>query len=65
MANCNKFQETHFFSEEDMCEFAEWCKQSHYHYYFNGEKWYWGNSRTQQYYTTKELLQIWKEQKLK
>lgn len=65
IAGYNKSQETHPFSEEDMIEFSEWCANSHYHYYFDGEKWSWGNSHKQHYCSTKELLQIWKEQKSK
>ena len=61
----NKSQETHPFSEEDMIEFSEWCANSHYHYYFDGEKWSWGNSHKQHYCSTRELLQLWKEQKPK
>lgn len=55
----NKSQETHPFSEEDMIEFANWVQTNYYCVEIN----IWlkeGN-----YYTIKELLQIWKEQQPK
>jgi hypothetical protein len=56
----NKSQETHPFSEEDMIEFNEWCNKS-YEFDNRCNQWFYGNG----YYTTKELLQLWKEQKPK
>lgn len=44
-------------TEQVAVEFAEWCVNSPFHYYFNGDIWVWGNSRTQEYFTTKELYQ--------
>lgn len=55
----NKSQETHPFSEEDMIEFVDWlftdCSE-------NGP---FGFSCKGNAYSNKELLQIWKEQKIK
>lgn len=54
----NKSQETHPFSEDDMIEFLNWVQTNYYCVEIN----IWlkeGN-----YYTTKELLQLWKEQKV-
>lgn len=45
------------FTEKDMIDFAEWCANSHFHYYYNGEDWNWANAHTQEYCSTKELLQ--------
>lgn len=56
--------ETYSFSEEDMIEFTEWAAISHYHYYYNGTIWSWGNAHTQHYCSTKELLEIWKKHNL-
>ena len=52
-----KSQETHPFSDEDMIEFGEWCK--------NLQKDNKEIRRSNPSITTKELLQIWKEQKPK
>ena len=57
-----KWQAERSYSEEDMIKFTEWCIKSNYVYYFNGLDWTWGNSRTQHYTTSKELLISWKEQ---
>lgn len=61
-----KSQETHPFSEEDMIEFAEWCEAN---YTCNQKKKYWYKyaDKTDDIkpYTTKELLQLWKEQRTK
>lgn len=61
----NKSQETHPFSEKDMIEFTNWC-QNQYFYSSVEKKW---STEFKIYdgtlYTTKELLQIWKEQRLK
>ena len=65
----NKSQETHPFSEEDMIEFANWIGEE---WSPNGRKECWDsnelNSTHEPKYLvdgTKELLQIWKEQKPK
>jgi hypothetical protein len=55
----NKSQETHSNSDEDMLEFVEWlytdcCADSPFGYSYKNK-----------YYTPKELLQIWKEQRPK
>lgn len=58
-AGYKKSQETHPFSEDDMIEFSDWIKTN----YYCVEIGVWikeGN-----YFTTKELLQIWKEQQSK
>jgi len=60
--NGAKWQAERSYSEEDMIKFTEWCMKSNYVYYFNGLDWTWGNSRTQHYTTSKELLISWKEQ---
>lgn len=61
----NESQETYPFSEKDMIEFAEWC-QNQYFYSTVEYKW---STEFKIYdgvlYTTKELLQIWKDQKPK
>lgn len=44
-------------TQQISAEFAEWCANSHFHYYYNGDDWCWGNSHTQQYLSTKELFQ--------
>lgn len=60
----NKSQETHPFSEEDMIEFAEWIQLCQWN--FNGgTKTWWNISEPNNFPTTKELLQLWKEQKPK
>ena len=64
-----KSQETHPFSEEDMIEFYKWVNQPHPEdnrqptavYVKNIDMW-WHNHKK---YTSKELLQLWKEQKPK
>lgn len=56
----NKSQETHPNSDEDMIEFTEWCiKEAEW--YTEHNKWMYGYS----FLTTKELLQLWKEQRPK
>ena len=55
----NKSQETHPFSEEDMIEFLDWV----IFYYPN--QWKSVRSNNKGFYTTKELLQFWKEQRPK
>lgn len=54
--------ENGIFTEEDMIEFAEWC-QNQYFYSTVEKKW---STEFKIYdgvlYTTKELLQLWKEQ---
>jgi hypothetical protein len=63
----NKLQETHPFSEEDMIEFAEWCRNSAVREfaYGIGETNNWELKSEQKIVTTKELLQLWKEQQPK
>ena len=76
----NKSQETHPFSEEDIIEFAEWLIKRLPPQYdcdtttnyipqvmINDEKQLWtkGHGNRTEFYTTKELLQLWKEQKPK
>lgn len=58
----NKSQETHPFSEEDMIEFAEWIANSKLHGY---SKQLYEAMIRHKVSTTKELLQIWKEQQPK
>ena len=62
----NKSQETHPNSDEDMAEFADWCETN---YTCNQKKKYWYKyaDKTDDIkpYTTKELLQLWKEQQPK
>ena len=56
----NKSQETHPFSEEDMIEFAEWLKETTSSIAYEDE------SCPRLYKkSTKELLQLWREQKPK
>lgn len=57
----NKSQETHPFSEEDMIEFAWWCLRQDIT--SRGEGKYVTDKG--KIVTTKELLQIWKEQQVK
>ena len=57
----NKSQETHPFSEDDMIEFAEWIRIKDFQT-ASKDRWIGLNM---QYYTTKELLQLWKEQQPK
>ena len=65
----NKSQETHPFSEEDMIDFYKWVNQPHPEdnrqpsavYIKNIDMW-WHNHKK---YTSKELLQLWKEQQPK
>ena len=59
-AGYNKSQETHPYSDEDMVEFNEWCNKN-YEFDNRCNHWFHGNG----YYTTKELLQLWKEQRTK
>ena len=65
-AGYNKSQETHPFSEEDMIAFAEWLDENRFSILTINKEW---ASEILQYsgcvYTTKELLQLWKEQKTK
>ena len=61
-AGHNKSQETHPFSEEDMIEFAEWIANSKLHGY---SKQLYEAMIRYKVSTTKELLQIWKEQQPK
>lgn len=76
----NKSQETYPFSEEDIIEFAEWLIKRLPPQYdcdtttnyipqvmINDEKQLWtkGHGNRTEFYTTKELLQLWKEQKHK
>lgn len=62
----NKSQETHPNSDEDMIEFGEWCKIN-YSYNQKSKYWYKYADKTDDIrpYTTKELLQLWKEQQPK
>lgn len=62
----NKSQETHPFSEEDMIEFGQWV--SHNDWVYLPSKNYWVNEEQEeleQKLKSKELLQLWKEQKPK
>jgi hypothetical protein len=62
----NKSQETHPFSEEDMIEFGQWV--SHNDWVYLPSKKYWVNEEQEeleQKLTSKELLQLWKEQQTK
>ena len=58
----NKSQETHPFSEEDMVEFAEWIANSKLHGY---SKQLYEAMIRHKVNSTKELIQIWKQQKIK
>lgn len=61
----NKSKETHPFSEEDMIEFAKWVNKNRF--LQHADK-LWSSSLIEYsgcLYTTKELLQLWKEQKPK
>lgn len=62
----NKSQETYPFSEEDMIDFILWKDENKFSVISTKEDWV---SELLEYsgcvYTTKELLQLWKEQKLK
>lgn len=53
----DKSQETHPFSEEDMIEFGDWVRNNPYIWNYPDK---FNDKRT-----TKELFQLWKEQKLK
>jgi len=65
----NKSQESHPFSEEDMIEFYKWVNDPHIEdsrqptavYIKNIDMWWYNHNK----YTSKELLQIWKEQRVK
>ena len=65
----NKSQETHPFSEKDIIEFYKWVNQPHPEdnrqplavYVKNIDMWWYNHKK----YTTKELLQLWKEQQPK
>jgi hypothetical protein len=62
----NKSQETHPYSEEDMIEFTEWCSINFWVYDSNNKIWENSFERGDEFSkTTKELLEIWKEQKTK
>lgn len=69
----NKSQETHPFSEEDMIEFADWKVKNGFYMYSHENKWsvksfspyYTDANESLKVYTTKELLQLWKEQQPK
>ena len=58
----NKSQETHPYSEEDMIEFASWCYLNGYSKHQINDRWYDGEHYIG---NSKELLQLWKEQKIK
>lgn len=58
-------QETHPFSNENMILFSEWCAKSNFTYYFDGDKWTWGNSKTQQYYSSEEMLGVFLNEQVK
>lgn len=60
IAGYNKSQKTHPFSEEDMIEFAEWLTLNTNSTSIHGEYIYKNVRRV-----TKELIQIWKEQRTK
>lgn len=62
-----KSQETHPFSEEDMIEFAEWCRDKAVREfaYSVGETNNWELKGEQKIKTTKELLELWKEKQPK
>lgn len=57
----NKSQETHSFSEEDMIEFGIWLNT----YYVQHSVGCCENIKTHTIHKTKELIQIWKEQRIK
>ena len=57
----NKSQETHPFSEEDMIEFLDWKEKNHYVFTSDG----FTKIGVSKFYATEELLQIWKEQRIK
>lgn len=60
----NKSQETHPNSDGDMAEFAEWA--SKYDWVFMADRNYWVNDDSRLHpKSTKELIQIWKEQRTK
>lgn len=61
-AGYNKSQETHPNSDEDMIEFAEWIADSKLHGY---SKQLYEAMIRHKVSTTKELLQLWKEQRTK
>lgn len=65
----NKSQETHPFSEEDMIEFAEWKNEKykllHGEYVDANDYYSIPDLKSVKKYTTKELLQLWKEQRPK
>jgi hypothetical protein len=61
-AGYNKSQETHPFSDEDMIEFADWISKEFN--ISNGIGW-WHSHESIEDISTKELLQLWKEQKPK
>ena len=62
----NKSQETHPFSEQDMLDFVLWKDENKFSVISTKEDWV---SELLEYsgcvYTTKELLQLWKEQRTK
>jgi hypothetical protein len=62
----NKSQETHPFTEEDMIEFTEWCSEKAGRVENKENTWHYHETLQQaEYKTTKELFQIWKEQRVK
>lgn len=64
----NKSQETHSNSDKDMIEFTEWVAVNYVPTTASKELKYWQKDTYQNkeyFYSTQELLQIWKEQKTK
>ena len=64
----NKSQEIHPFSEEDMVKFSEWLAINYVPTTASKELKYWQKDTYQNkeyFYSTKELLQLWKEQRTK
>jgi len=60
----NKSQETHPYSSEDMIEFVNWIQES----WFSGNAvslWWKPDFENKRQITIKELLEIWKEQRIK
>lgn len=62
----NKSQETHPFSEDDMIEFLNWIGKDGYPCIDKNKKGFWVlDPRDPKDYTPKELIELWKEKKLK
>ena len=65
----NKSQETHPFTEEDMIEFDKWKNEKykllHSEYVDTNDYYSIPDLKSVKKYTTKELLQLWKEQRTK